>query len=102
MLFGLVCEGNCTEYLLARLSDPVRFSMPLRPSLEAVRKQLVELLLQPVRNYQNVSALVVGEKGCGKTLVSKLSTQNDVWCFRAPVLVFAAGKHAAGCFLPCR
>ena len=61
------------DHLVARLRDPrspEAAAAPLRAALEPLEQELGSLLRNAVVGGQNVSMLVIGEPGSGKTLVS--------------------------------
>ncbi|KAI8464391.1 MAG: hypothetical protein J3K34DRAFT_440678 [Monoraphidium minutum] len=60
------------DHLVARLRDPrspEAAAAPLRPSLAPLEQELASLLRHTVVDGQNVSMLVIGEPGSGKTLL---------------------------------
>lgn len=60
------------DHLAARLRDPrsaEAAASPLRASLQPLEQELGSLLRHAVVDGQNLSTLVIGEPGSGKTLV---------------------------------
>ena len=60
------------DHLCTRLRDPrspEAAAAPLRPSLQPLEQEMTSILQHAVVNGQNVSMLVIGEPGSGKTLV---------------------------------
>jgi hypothetical protein len=63
------------RHLRQRLVDPLGREagcVPLRPALQATHDRLLEMLNEAVTLGSNVSVLMMGEKGVGKTLVRAL------------------------------
>jgi hypothetical protein len=92
------------DHLVARIRDPRSADaavLPLRPALAPLERELAALLSNVVIGGQNVSLLVIGEPGSGKTLVGGGSTSQiggrwgtaRVWELQQ----LGTGSKSAGC-----
>ncbi|GMH40715.1 hypothetical protein BSKO_08619 [Bryopsis sp. KO-2023] len=64
------------RFLMNRLLDSRDKTMAVRPTLANIEQSLVELFSDPIERGQNASAMVIGERGCGKTLAVERAVEH--------------------------